>query len=269
MDVEQRCVPVGSLFVRADLFIAGLGLDLIGAGAMAWPILTRAATEIATLYQLGGYDMATLNSGNPDAARKAARETANTRLGVALLIFGFTLQGAGYFAHVRRGLEGSGEALGASLIFASELAAAGLVIVLLVRWLTPRILGAAQTARPSSAAPPPPRQAQASWTEADEIQRLDALAGVLLQTAFGVVIAGVTIAATVNDLSRSIRWVLVAGAGGAGVAGMLALFALYYSPLNRSLGEIVRKKGRRTLYALGLLACSVEAVALIGIRVNL
>lgn len=141
-------------FTPADIFVAGLGLDLIGAALIAWPIVSRSAPEIANLYQLGGFRMATLSGGNTAAAAKAARETAMSRVGVVCLLLGFAVQGAGYFAKVTRGLEGREEAIGVAVIVAAEIAVAAMATWLLVRWLAPRILSAAQST--GAGAPPPP-----------------------------------------------------------------------------------------------------------------
>jgi hypothetical protein len=149
---------VASWFTAADIFVAGIALDLIGATLIAWPIVTRSATEIANLYQLGGFNMATLTGGNRAAAAKAARETAMSRVGVVCLLLGFAIQGAGYFMRVTRGLEGREEAMGAAVIIGAEIVVAATTTWLLVRWLAPRILAAAQSTRavPPPAAPPTP-----------------------------------------------------------------------------------------------------------------
>jgi hypothetical protein len=156
-------------------------------------------------------------------------------------------------------LERGGGALGAGLIVVAT--------VLLVRRLAPGIFATTQAARDTLTAPRPPEQREASWTETREIQRLDALAGVVLQTALGAVIAGVTIAGTVSGLPRSMKWLLLAGAVVSGLAGTFALFALSYSPLHRPLAEIVEKKEGRTRASLWLLAGAVEAVGAITVIV--
>jgi hypothetical protein len=114
----------------------------------------------------------------------------------------------------------------------------------------------------------PPQDTQALQ---NEVQRLDGIAGVLLQTGFAVTAGALTIV-EVSQLSTRVEAVLVVAAVASVVATLVAAVALAQRPSFgglapdvKTLESAYRKKRARCAAALIILSLTIElAAALVG-----
>jgi hypothetical protein len=76
----------------AHLAVAGIGCDIAGAFSVAWSLSANSPERISRDIPMIG-----MAFGTPEIARAAARQRAEARLGIFLLVGGFLLQGLVYF----------------------------------------------------------------------------------------------------------------------------------------------------------------------------
>jgi hypothetical protein len=101
-----------------------------------------------------------------------------------------------------------------------------------------------------------------------EIQRLDAIAGVVAQTGFAATAAAFTVASTAN-LPDFVKWTLVVAGGVCVFPTVVACVSANYDPLpngvthpeKKRLEATYAKKKRRSKAALFVLALTIEAAA--------
>jgi hypothetical protein len=100
-----------------------------------------------------------------------------------------------------------------------------------------------------------------------EVQRLDAIAGVVAQTGFAATAAALTVAATVN-LPDFVKWTLVVAGGVCVAPTVIACISANYdpplnvaSPHHAALRATYAKKKWRCKAALAILAVTIEAAA--------
>lgn len=93
------------MWTWAYLPIAGLAFDVVGAMTVAASLVTMTPRVIADAVPIRGRgagaamfdrELSPGTPGLPEVARGFARQRAEARLGVALLVVGFVLQGVGY-----------------------------------------------------------------------------------------------------------------------------------------------------------------------------
>jgi hypothetical protein len=119
--------------------------------------------------------------------------------------------------------------------------------------------------------PAAPSQPQDTQALQNEVQRLDGIAGVLLQTGFAVTAGALTIV-EVSQLSTRVEAVLVAAAVASVAATLVAAVALAQRPSfsglapdTKTLESAYRKKRARCAAALIILSLTIElAAALVG-----
>lgn len=108
---------------------------------------------------------------------------------------------------------------------------------------------------------PQPRSEPSGWTERDELQRLDLVAGVVAPTSLAGCVASAALIAT-GHLVDAANYVLGAAAGVLLGAAALAIFSLAWSPFEatkegKSLEEVIHTKRKRTRVALAALVLSI------------
>lgn len=106
-----------------------------------------------------------------------------------------------------------------------------------------------------------------AWTDADEIRRLDQLAGVLLQAGLAAFVAGVVIATTAHP-DLAIKIVLYTGSGLAAVSAIAAGLTLRHTPESHHLVATRRKRKAQVNFALygitGAIYCTILIVLVIA-----
>jgi hypothetical protein len=107
-----------------------------------------------------------------------------------------------------------------------------------------------------------------TWNPKDELNRTEALSGLLLQTSLAVCAVGTSVAA-VESISKSLRWEAgVIGAIGT-LSAFIALGALEHRPTVEDeaskLITLAEKKNRRARFALWLLAVGIQGTVLVAL----
>ena len=133
-------MPLDGVLTWPHLIVVGLGFDAAGVVIVAWSLAATTASKISHDVPIHG-----ISFGLPHIALGSARQRAEARLGMTLLVGGFLLQALAYFfPHPEENLDTGWErGVGAAMLVLTWVVAAT-CYRLYVPWSAARVYDAAQ-----------------------------------------------------------------------------------------------------------------------------